>query len=439
MYTSKEGAIYQSILRQELYHPLIGLLLILVGILVLITIYFRRLPELTHLSQLTLLGWFFIIGGISYLYNSSYEYLDLFIPHPVFNTLIDLCCTPMLLLFCLYAIKQAVTNSKIKHFMKTITLIYLIIESVPIILQFKGYYDLYKSQEFIVLAGGILVLISSGTMAYEIIWLSNKEMTKTLLATLPLMLCLSLKIKNILFEQMEERFYLRFGILSSCLIFLYFTLRYLKMSLLLMEEKEQRNREIQNAQIGIMLSQIQPHFLFNALNTLQYICKKDGLLAAEAINHFARYLRGNMDSITRKEPIPFEQELDHIKHYLYIEKLRFGDRIHVEYQLEYTDFYIPTLTLQPIVENAIRHGITKREQGGTIQITTKLQNNYVIIIISDDGVGYHNSNHITDDRSHIGIENVRKRLKLQCDGTLCITSTIGIGTQVTIRIKRKLD
>ncbi len=112
-------------------------------------------------------------------------------------------------------------------------------------------------------------------------------------------------------------------------------------------------KEAENAKLklDILQAQIQPHFLFNSLTTIKQLCVKDPEKASEAIDTFIIYLRHNMDSLTAKKPIDFSKELEHVKGYLELQKLRFGDDLCVKYELEFMNFKIPTLTLQPIVEN----------------------------------------------------------------------------------------
>ncbi|NMS88664.1 hypothetical protein HGQ85_01900 [Clostridioides difficile] len=135
-----------------------------------------------------------------------------------------------------------------------------------------------------------------------------------------------------------------------------------------------------------------------------------------------------------KKLISFDKELSHLENYLCIELLRFGERVKVKYELLNTDFYIPVLTIQPIVENAIRHGITKKKEGGTIIISTSKDKENVYIVIKDDGVGFKVLEKINDGKNHVGIKNVKRRLKTQCNGSLAIESCMGKGTIVTIVI-----
>lgn len=143
--------------------------------------------------------------------------------------------------------------------------------------------------------------------------------------------------------------------------------------ILIEQAREYRIQEQKNEQmkVDLMLSQIQPHFLFNALYVIQEICRIDPETAYLAVGKFSQYLRHNMDSININVPIPFSEEVEHTKHYVKLQQLRFGNALDVRYELTCTQFKLPTLTLQPIVENAIRYGIRQKEDGtGTVLIST---------------------------------------------------------------------
>lgn len=210
---------------------------------------------------------------------------------------------------------------------------------------------------------------------------------------------------------------------------------------------KEREAQLIQSRIDIMISQIQPHFLFNTLTVIRQLCENNPAQAKQALLDFSRFLRGNMDSLTNKDLIPFEQELKHVKHYLNLEKQRFQHRLSVVYEIEEKDFHIPPLTLQPLVENAVRHGIMKREEGGQVLIRTRKEKNQYVIEICDDGIGFENGTEkqLTwkptmeggIKKTHVGIENVRNRLEKMCRGSMEITSVPGKGTTVTIKIQEE--
>ena len=208
------------------------------------------------------------------------------------------------------------------------------------------------------------------------------------------------------------------------------------------DQTERYYRQVEenaNLQMEIMLSQIRPHFLYNTLGAIRRLCRNDPE-ARDAVGRFATYLRGNMDSISQREPVAFTTELEHTRAYLDLEKLRFGDELTVVYDLQTTEFLLPTLTLQPLVENAVVHGVRGRESGvGTVTISTRETAEAFEIAVSDDGPGFDRGQKLADGRSHVGLENVRQRLERMCGGRLLIDSAPGQGSRVTIVLPKERD
>lgn len=212
-----------------------------------------------------------------------------------------------------------------------------------------------------------------------------------------------------------------------------FLLFHKEMTILLVKKE----KEMAESKITTAISQIQPHFIFNSLSTIKFLVKKDQMEALEAIDEFSDYLRGSMDSLTRKCCVPFSEELELVNHYMYLEKKRFGDKINIKYDIQLDGFMVPALSVQPIVENAVKHGIRGQLKGGTIEIATKEDTKNFIIQVTDDGAGFDPQAKKEDGKSHVGIANVQKRLALMCQGTLEIESAPQKGCQVTIRIPKR--
>lgn len=184
--------------------------------------------------------------------------------------------------------------------------------------------------------------------------------------------------------------------------------------------------------IKIMISQIQPHFLYNTLATIRALCRKSPEKAAQVTEEFGRYLRQNMDSLNNAALIPVEEELEHTRLYADIEMVRF-ENIQVKFDIKDKGFLLPALTIQPIVENAIRHGVRIREKG-LVSISTRFAYGFHEITVSDNGIGFDASKVKSGNGEHIGIENVRSRIEKMCGGTLDIKSEENKGTTVTIRL-----
>ena len=196
-------------------------------------------------------------------------------------------------------------------------------------------------------------------------------------------------------------------------------------------------KELYESKVKIMVSQIQPHFMYNTLSSIAMLCKIDPDTANKAAITFAQYLRVNMDSLKQTAPIPFEEELEHLKKYLYIEELRFGKKLHIEYDIQATSFVLPQLTIQPLAENAVKHGLSKKRGGGTLTIATRETGSAFEVTVSDDGVGFDVSQKKNDGRSHVGIENVKHRLREMCGADIVITSEAGKGTLAKIIIPKE--
>lgn len=197
--------------------------------------------------------------------------------------------------------------------------------------------------------------------------------------------------------------------------------------------------KLAESRIAITMSQIQPHFLYNALGSISALCDSDPTQARDATDHFADYLRMNLESMSCYSPIPFQTELNHIETYVWLEKMRFGEKLNVRYDIRVKDFSIPALSVQPIVENAIKHGICTKETKGWVEICTYDSIEYHYITVSDNGVGFDPdappvSGH---HKRPVGIENVRSRLQMMVGGDLTIQSRPGVGTEATIRIPKE--
>lgn len=160
------------------------------------------------------------------------------------------------------------------------------------------------------------------------------------------------------------------------------------------------------------------------------MCKYDPERADETVVRFARYLRNNIDIMEDDQPQLFSTELAHLEDYVVLEKVRFGDRIEFLTDVKTDSFLIPPLILQPVVENAIKHGISKKPDGGTVMLRTWKEGNKVKIAVEDNGVGFDLSE--LEKSTSVGIKNIRYRLWQLKQGTLDIESKVGEGTTVTI-------
>ena len=201
-------------------------------------------------------------------------------------------------------------------------------------------------------------------------------------------------------------------------------------------EKIMLNSELAKSRISTMMSQIRPHFIYNTLGSIEQLCDLDPKKAGELVHDFAKYLRGNFGELDNPNPILMSQEMDHVHHYVSIENVRFPDMT-FSFEMNSEDFRIPALTIQPIVENAIKHGLMKLQKGGTIHVVSYETETEYCVSVVDDGVGFDTSL-LLDERKHVGLRNIRERLKAMVNGTIEIESTVGSGTKVLIKIPKEV-
>ena len=201
-------------------------------------------------------------------------------------------------------------------------------------------------------------------------------------------------------------------------------------------EKRVLNAELTESRISTMMSQIRPHFIYNTLGSIEQLCKLDPPKAGELVHNFAKYLRGNFGELDNPKPILMSQEMEHVHHYIRIENVRFPDMTFT-FEMNSDDFHIPALTIQPIVENAIKHGLMKLPRGGTIHVLSYETDTDYCISMVDDGVGFDTSV-LIDERKHVGLRNIRERLKVMVNGKLEIESTVGVGTKVLVTIPKEI-
>ena len=232
------------------------------------------------------------------------------------------------------------------------------------------------------------------------------------------------------------------GFISKYVFFILFVaalfviLRLIPESINAAEKAKVLEAELKESRISIMLSQIQPHFIYNTLGTIERMCLKDPRKAFDLVRNFSLYLRGNFSELDSVTPIRFAEELKHVEYYVNIEKVRFPD-MNIEYDVETTEFVLPALSVQPLVENAIKHGLMRLETGGTVVIRSYETPTHFCVEVKDDGVGFDTSLPI-DDKKHVGLRNIRGRLKAMVNGDLFLESKLNVGTKAVIMIPKEV-
>ncbi|MGN0490630.1 sensor histidine kinase [Ruminococcus sp.] len=378
-----------------------------------------------------------ITGGVYVLTDSIYTYLPLWIGNPVLCMVFDEFATYLLPIAAFLYVRVNVKDKRCKGYMTILIIVSILLTMTAVFLQLFCVMDILKSQIFVfpfILLGSVGSTIC---LIYEAFMLKNKISRDVLISLCPLVAAGLIDFTNSLTGFAPDRMFIRLGLLVTVIIQLYLLFRETREHHKELLRYQEMQNEMLQMRVSIMVSQIQPHFLYNSLTSIAQLCEKNPSKAKKATIEFSEYLRRNMNSLKEQAPVPFESELKHLETYLSLEKMRFGDELNVEYDIETTDFLIPSLTVQPLVENAVKHGVGMKEDGGTVTIATKEFDDRYEVIVSDDGVGFDTSKKPNNGRTHVGMENVRNRLKTMCNALLNIESTVGKGTVATITIPKE--
>ena len=197
------------------------------------------------------------------------------------------------------------------------------------------------------------------------------------------------------------------------------------------EQYTRQQQEIARERTHALMLQIRPHFVYNTLTSIYCMIEDNPAKAKEVTGEFTNYLRSNFTAIAQDTPIPFTKELEHSKAYLAVEQARFEGQIFYEFDTPVINFRLPALTLQPIVENAVKHGLDPELDLLHIYVKTRQTNSGIEIIIENDGPDFNPTN---DNKPHIALDNIRQRLEIMCNGTLDISPRNGGGTVVAVTI-----
>ena len=209
-----------------------------------------------------------------------------------------------------------------------------------------------------------------------------------------------------------------------------------------MQENQELERRLQRSRAELMASQIRPHFIYNTLNSIRALIKIDPEAAMRTVNDFSTYLHSNLEHVVDRKLIPFSEELRHVRAYLNIEQVRFEERLQVEMDIQAKSFCVPPLSIQPLVENAVKHGICRKMSGGTVTIRSYEKKDSYVVEVVDDGVGFDASflesreSAAGEDPGHVGLKNTCFRVREIAGGSLVVESRPGVGTKVTVYFRK---
>lgn len=224
-------------------------------------------------------------------------------------------------------------------------------------------------------------------------------------------------------------------IVILCYLLVPFSVTILIMELMMLFDGEEiylkQKEEITKQKTSLYVLQMRPHFIYNTMTSIYYLIDQDKDKAQQVILNFTNYLRKNFTAIAEESTVPFSEELEHTKAYLSIEKVRFDGKLFIEFDTPYIGFKITPLTLQPIVENAVKYGVDPDLEPLHITVHTMKIKNGVEVIVEDTGPGFDNTD---NNEPHVALNNIRERLGMMCSGKLTVSARTGGGTVVSIFI-----
>ena len=415
----------------------IGLLFIIVSLIFLGTALFSTLIHTKNSKTLWVLGIVIFFAGTYLSYNA--DGVSFWTESVVSNTTILGCSMMFYMFFLSIALVHFLKGTKIigEITIAILGFVNAAIFTLPILTDVL-FYDLWLHWSAVQIIANIILI---GCLIREFFVTTGKERWLYIGSILPLVsFCLDVIMTDLGLWK---------GGLASKYIFVVFfivamvavlkvipnSINTLAKAKELETEKIVLNAQLTESRVSTMMSQIRPHFIYNTLGSIEQLCNIDPNKAGELVHNFAKYLRGNFGELDNPKPILMSQEMEHVRHYINIENVRFPDMT-FSFEMNSDDFHIPALTIQPIVENAIKHGLMKLQKGGSIRVISYETDTDYCVSVEDDGVGFDTSQ-LVDGKKHIGIRNIRDRLKVMVGGTLDIESTPGIGTKVLIIIPKE--
>lgn len=427
-----EYEIYKEMIDRNLIEIVIGIIAVSIGIIGTAVVIILGKTKVIRIKDVIGYSMFSFWGGLCFLIVGNSKYINLIISNYQFICILQI----IIILFFQISFSMLMYTNYKRQKNKNIILVATSIMAVLIIVYllikvFRNKY-LYQLSICAVIWESVFIICSIYTLVNEIYLEKDTMKIKILISFIPIIVGIIINNANY-YMNINLNLSLScigYGIVISIFSQFYLLIKFLRIDAALKIDAENLEKQLMEMKMKAMISQMQPHFIFNSLLAIKQLCETQPKKASEAVEHFSFYLRENIDYLQNKKYISFKKEMEHVKNYIYFEKIRFEDRINVIYDIKIQDFLIPPLTLQPIVENAVRHGITKKREGGIIKISTYMEKDKIIIKIEDNGIGF-NINKIAEDG---GINNIRNRIINNCNGTFTVKSKIKAGTIVKIII-----
>ncbi len=411
---------------------ILSLLIILFSLcLIFVNILFvRKKMTISNIVYLLISGLFL---GLWQLGDS--KLISIYLNSFVVNQLMYVSFMGFMLMFSIYC--YLTSGMKIKNIFK----IFLIITTVNLIVQCLLYIN--NVSDYVILFPFNLVIVLFLLSMYfirNIVYIHRKKQKNGLrlvdylenVVFIFFILCMFL---NMTLRQLTN---MNINIVIGTLFIIYIIIIYVKgiVDIVVSAEKSEIYKlQLKETKNYLIQSQMKPHFIFNTLSAIRTLIISKPDAAYNMTTNFSKYLRANIDDIEPGSQIPFSKELEHIKAYVSIEKERFQKRLNVVFDIETTSFTIPPLSIEPLVENAVKHGVCKKIEGGTVRISSKEYEDRYVVIVEDDGVGFDIEILESEEKvKSVGLKYIILRLKELSNADFEIDSKVGSGTKAKVTI-----
>ncbi len=402
------------------------------------------IPGIDHWSRRFFMSYFivFLLGCLSNIIEVIFQYYN--VPRAVFIFLLLLesllLSLPLLMLtaYLLHCCGENIRTSKLFHAVLVLWAVFaallvstLFIDDFMYITPDDQYFrgSLYWLPLVPIIVAMLLNFI--GTMRRRT-QLSRKVFLAFIIAILPITVTLIVHLFIDVFPLIDVSY-----VLSALAMYSFILSDQIEQDRRQQQKIVRQQQEIAHERASVMVLQMRPHFIYNTLMSIYSLCRLDPKKAQQVTMDFTNYLRKNFNAVASEDTVPFATELEHTRAYLAVEQAQYDDMLIVDYDTPFTNFRLPPLTLQPIVENAVKHSMNPNFEPLHISVRTQRTDSGTEIIVEDTGPGFDLSD---TTKPHITLKNIQQRLEIMCGGSMRITPRKEGGTVVKLTIPdRSLD
>lgn len=353
----------------------------------------------------------------------------------VFNTYARQICRMLAAYWMSLCVRETLTGSRYK-IASVVSWVSFGLNMVLILPSFLGAWVIYDTLPVWVVGQVLFAVVTLGVIIWELLK-NPKKLRWDLYAALFLLASIFLDIAGVGRSMYSYNTCTKISVSVVGVIYGFISLKRALINHQGAHRVKKLEMELEESRIAVLMSQMQPHFIHNILNSIYYLCGKDPATAQRAVSKFSDYLRNNLEALPQKELITFRKELDHIHTYLELEQIRFAEELSIVYDIEEDNFLLPVLSIQPLVENAVKHGVAKKRGGGVVTISSRQTETEYQVVVSDTGIGFDVDRYMDDGKMHVGLMNIRQRLARRVNATVEIDSKLGQGTTVTVTIPKE--